>query len=1314
MTLFPSFAAFFQALWKRAPYPWQERLADGAAAGDWPKWVTLPTGTGKTACLDIAVFALAAQVAKSTQRRTAPVRIVFAVNRRIVVDEAFERARSIAVALRDAAHGTPLHAVASALRTLAGEDSEVPLEAFPLRGATYTDSAWARSPFQPLILSTTLDQLGSRLLFRGYGVSDYAQPLHAALLANDALLILDEAHTSKAFSQTLRAIDRFRGDNLKTPFASVQLTATPPPDASEPFGLSPSDLDPVRCPELFRRLRAAKPASLVAIAQASGTRRHDRLATAAVAQAQDYLQSGYNRILIVVNRVASVEAVTKALQQLKMPKRASVSPLPAVHSLTGRLRPLDRKAIIEDIVARHHLKSSTPPAEVPPLVLVATQCIEVGADYDFDALITELAPLDALRQRFGRLNRSGRMDSAPATILAPSEALDDAKPDPLYGIALPHVWKWLNAIGSPVDFGIDALSLHLPSGQAPAQCLAPSPDAPILLPTHLDLLCQTSPRPHIEPDVALYIHGMTSPQATVSILCRADLWQKDEQGWKLRYNFTDLLAAAPPLSTEMSEVPLYVAQQWLSFSTTDETGDAPAAGDTHENKAPARTLRIDPLPVRLSRGKYAALSEDTRLHPGDILILFPTVDATGLLSLSQSGLTDQFEAAHLLARDKICLRITPDTLQQLPAQAPEKCRELLRSLVTRCLLNDDNAQPAQNRAVNTIGQWIDATALRETIPEIAKLFDKIGPENPWHWAAAVSSEKNLWRIAPYGDEGILARHPKRVGYTPWPLEPERPAPEEMVFDRVVPLSEHNQAVSRRSGTFATALPDTIRGALQAAGIWHDLGKADPRFQALLHTLPVYAVLGGELIAKSCRPLPASERQRAADEAGLPRGFRHELLSAAVLLQASALTDHPERDLVLHLVASHHGRCRPFAPAIADSAPEPFAVSIGDERLDFPGTPHPMAHLLNGVAERFWQLCRRFGWWGLPYLELLLRLADQIESAALQEQRDAVVRPEHLHLADQMESATLDTHRLIIPAPNFIMELPYLREDNPRDFLTALGLLRLVSLQWPQLRARLGWDAPRGTPRLYTTQTLPDDWSAVLTSSLHSLAADPARPLFHGSIIKTDSNAFRQATENALKFAMESEHALRALSPLLYAAYSAQTLDDGGLHVTAFSFGNGNSGKNLLLDVSQLIAAMKPGDLDAALAGTLKPISAKSLRWHPAEFRAGAYRSHDPGKGIKGDDTLDQPAFNVLAFFGLTFYPCAPRVRGDFTLGMHRREGGTGFEWPIWCASLGPDAVSSILHQTSDTAPTRGIERFWRSRRFVSDKSIYFSPATRIG
>ena len=137
------FASFFGALWGEhvVPFAWQsalvERVLDtspGAAepsAADatnsgvqgsrpWPEAIALPTGAGKTACLDIAVFALAAQADRLETGRlvSAPRRIFFVVDRRIIVDEAHDRARRLASKLQVARAGI-LRTVADRLRRLA-------------------------------------------------------------------------------------------------------------------------------------------------------------------------------------------------------------------------------------------------------------------------------------------------------------------------------------------------------------------------------------------------------------------------------------------------------------------------------------------------------------------------------------------------------------------------------------------------------------------------------------------------------------------------------------------------------------------------------------------------------------------------------------------------------------------------------------------------------------------------------------------------------------------------------------------------------------------------------------------------------------------------------------------------------------------------------------------------------------------------------------------------------------------------------------------------------------------------------------------
>lgn len=172
------FSAWFRSLWSRDPFPWQAMLAERVAQGTWPQALDLPTASGKTACIDVAIYALAAQADRPLAERTAPRRIWFVVDRRIVVDEAFERAKAIAEKLATAEAG-PLVEVADRLRSLSG--TERPLAVGRLRGGILRDDGWARLPSQPAVITSTVDQLGSWLLFRGYGHSLRAAPIFAGL-----------------------------------------------------------------------------------------------------------------------------------------------------------------------------------------------------------------------------------------------------------------------------------------------------------------------------------------------------------------------------------------------------------------------------------------------------------------------------------------------------------------------------------------------------------------------------------------------------------------------------------------------------------------------------------------------------------------------------------------------------------------------------------------------------------------------------------------------------------------------------------------------------------------------------------------------------------------------------------------------------------------------------------------------------------------------------------------------------------------------------------------------------------------------------
>ncbi|MDD2440020.1 MAG: CRISPR-associated helicase Cas3' [Methanosarcinaceae archaeon] len=89
------------------------------------------------------------------------------------------------------------------------------------------------------------------------------------------------------------------------------------------------------------------------------------------------------KVLIVCNTVSQAQLVFKKLSK----------PFPNSQLLHGRFMLRDREMIERDL---NNLN-----------LLVGTQAVEVSLDLDYDVLYSEPAPIDALIQRFGRVNRKG-------------------------------------------------------------------------------------------------------------------------------------------------------------------------------------------------------------------------------------------------------------------------------------------------------------------------------------------------------------------------------------------------------------------------------------------------------------------------------------------------------------------------------------------------------------------------------------------------------------------------------------------------------------------------------------------------------------------------------------------------------------------------------------------------------------------------------------------------------------------------------------------------------------------------------------------
>jgi CRISPR-associated endonuclease/helicase Cas3 len=985
------FAEFFQTLWDRPPFAWQSELARrvvGNHAAPWPQAIALPTAAGKTACMDIAVYALAAQAGNLDEGLpfTAPRRIFFVVDRRVIVDEAFERARILVEKLRDAQDGI-VKEVADRLRQLAGSD--IPLAAYQLRGGMVRSEAWAKSPTQPMIVASTVDQIGSRLLFRAYGPGTGMRPVHAGLVGNDSLILLDEAHCALPFLETLQAVKRYRGwaeVPLPSPLHVTVMSATPPETDDVFRDESGEGRDPEH--PLGRRQLASKPVRLVVADKARGKKPEvvkEEVAKVLVEQALELVKewnqpavttqpdmftkpnAGMPAVVLFCNRVDIARNAHRLLEQ------HGKHPI----LLTGRMRPIDKDDTVDGELAELSVGQSATRQLDKPCFVVATQTLEVGANLDFDLLVTECASLDALRQRFGRLNRMGRDIQAQAAIVVRADQTEKSDDDPVYGAALANTWQWLNKQAGEcgkIDFGIAQLEPRLPDAKALDEINAPAQQAPVLLPAHVDALAQTAPEPWPSPDAALFLHGPKSGPADVQVCWRADL-TGDERYWP------EAISLCPPATPECLSVPFVQMRRWLAGVASNTGADVEGEAEEDEAAESASGHPTGRLAVRWrGRDKVEVLRGAADLRPGDVLALPASQQGWAeLATLGRDPVPDWGDRAQSTMRGKALLRLHPELLKQWLEQWPEneplgRLRALAETGPERL---DDDPEALAGDLKSALSDW--STDLDGT---------------RWGWlksvADSLAKDKKLARnITVHATGGLLLTGSLRLSLQD--LEGARFSDEDDVASSgnfrsllLEPMEDgkcHLDGVADYAARHARqcGLPAVLVEILEAAGRSHDLGKADPRFQAWLKDGNPWA--RGPLLAKSDGMKQSREEcSKARVRAGYPEGGRHELLSVRLLeSQPDALPkDADLRDLLLHLIESHHGHCRPFAPVVVDNTPVQVSVDFAGKTY-VASSATDMERLDAGPAERYWRLTRRYGWWGLAWLEAMLRLADHRRS-----------------------------------------------------------------------------------------------------------------------------------------------------------------------------------------------------------------------------------------------------------------------------------------------------------------------------------------------
>ena len=159
----------------------------------------------------------------------------------------------------------------------------------------------------------------------------------------------------------------------------------------------------------------------------------------------------------------------------------------------------------------------------------------------------------------------------------------------------------------------------------------------------------------------------------------------------------------------------------------------------------------------------------------------------------------------------------------------------------------------------------------------------------------------------------------------------------------IPIAGPAWRAHLRSLAQALGLDGELADALKLAARLHDEGKRAARWQRAFHAPKdgVYAKTEG----------PIDYR--------LLDGYRHELGSLLRAENVEGISDE-HRDLVLHLIAAHHGFARPL---IGTSGCEDAPPSVLEQKVA-------------EIALRFARLQACWGPWGLAWWEALLRAADQ--------------------------------------------------------------------------------------------------------------------------------------------------------------------------------------------------------------------------------------------------------------------------------------------------------------------------------------------------
>jgi CRISPR-associated endonuclease/helicase Cas3 len=801
-------------------------LFNRLVTGDWPDSLELPTGSGKTSILKIWLITLGWSLMRGREC-TIPRRLVWVVNRRVVVDQATEEAAEMARQLSEMRLDDPL---AQALRACSFH-KKIALAVSTLRGQKADNREWSRDPLIPAIVVGTVDMIGSRLLFRGYRDGRYFRPYHAGLLGVDTLIVNDESHLTPAFAQLLKAVEAMRPSHaLKKPFRVLLVSATERGVGDRPFQHDVA-VDAAESAQFQSIYEAEKRAYLHEVSDASAAR--SRMLELALAP-------GAARTIVFVEEPEKAAQMARDIEKKVGQER--------VELLTGTMRGFERDRLrIRD----GFKKFENPALPDESYYLVTTSAGEVGVNISGERMVTLIRESDRLLQRLGRLNRFGSQAGE-------AHILHIAKKDGKENVAEEETLKYLRGLPWAGDGSVDVSCRAVREQRPPKESRSETPRMARLDERLIGLWSQTTAPGTGMPIVEHWIHGQQDAQgpetelawrAEVDLLAREGVSDTNREAVLERYRVLPHETLKEPtgrLREKLQEIPETEQERRVLFQRRDGSVEACSVRELTDRK-------------------------DGELRDG--LILLPV--GCGCIDRGMFRASEGVQGNDVADRD-----------------------------------NDEGLTRRRYLAQRQADEWsVQGLGNEERFSGL-------------HWRNGIKGGKLLKISIPNqngdGEELFLILQTKRGVKDSERIE--------------IPLKDHLEKVAETARQIAGQALGELEDTFERAGSLHDEGKRCETWQ-----IP----MGGSM------QNPLAKTKRAINPKAMG-GYRHEFGSLL-----AALKSHPDNDLLLHLIASHHGWARPYWETKEMAAMD--------------------------AARRFSRLQRKWGPWGLAYLEALFKAADGIAS-----------------------------------------------------------------------------------------------------------------------------------------------------------------------------------------------------------------------------------------------------------------------------------------------------------------------------------------------